>query len=143
MQRIGMRRGLWIVRVRTIVLASSVNPTRTFPGSIPTGSIEKQRGEIDWIIILFFLAAYQVWQLSLFLQTAKAWQSSYQALEDEDSEEEGEKPREFEALGQLWKRPKARIDYGANNQKEQDAEALCIIGRERLLPEDFSTLRCE
>ena len=133
----------WIARLQ--VSASFGNRIPNSPGFIPTGSIGKQRGEVDWIVFVFFLASIQFWQLSLLQKAADSWSASYQALEDvsQKSFTNDEMNKEFKALGQDWPSPRSRIDYGANHQKERDAEALCIIGREKLLEEDFKKLRCE
>jgi len=94
-------------------------------------------------VCLICIASFQFWQFSLLQKTASAWATSYQALEDEMQKSVDDEANEFTGFGKVWPSPRPRIDYGANNQKERDAEALCIIGREKLLDEDFKKLRCE
>ncbi len=129
--------------VEECLFAAIAKQTAICPQFIPTGSIGKQRGEIDWIVVLGFVVVFEFWQLLILQKTANTWAKSYQLLESESQKPISEESSEFEALGQSWKSPRPRIDYGANNQRKKDAEALCIIGREMLLEMDFKSLRCE
>jgi hypothetical protein len=110
---------------------------------IPIGCIERQKGEIDWILLLFFVLLLKVWQFQLFYRTAQVWADSYQAMEDNARKQGDEWDSEFEAFGQTRVSPPMRIDYGSNNSgRNRDAEALCIVGEKVLLNEDFQKLHC-
>ncbi|MBC7662096.1 MAG: hypothetical protein H7249_20565 [Chitinophagaceae bacterium] len=102
-----------------------------------------EAGDVDLILMFFLVASVQIVQFSVLHAMALAWQTSYQSLETELNQAQENPEPTFRAFGLTLKTPLPRIDYGAYYQKNRDAEALCIIGRENLLPADFARFRCE
>lgn len=97
-------------------------------------------GEIDGLLIFGCLIFLQLFTWGSLRAIAQSWASSVMALEEDASNEPSE---DLKVFGEIWSRPKPRIDYGAYHQKNRDAEALCIVGRSTLSETDFASLSCE
>jgi hypothetical protein len=89
--------------------------------------------------MLVFAVLMQFFMLRTLLMSARSWGQAFQNIHEALDEEEA---RDVSALGQSWPSFVPRIDYGAYRHKNRDAEALCLIGREKLSEKDFKILRC-
>lgn len=96
---------------------------------IPTGRFGKPfpnpiRGEIDAVLLLFFVVLFQLFIGVSLLRIAEAQRDSLQRLAESEEDPEIETLHVF---GDLFPAPLPRVDYGAYHQKNRDAEALCLI----------------
>lgn len=131
-----------VQRIRT---RSIEKVTRILSSLIQTGSIarpfcSRQRGEVDGILVFGCLIFLQLFVWNSLRVIAGSWANTIAALNEDDGSSSFS---EFEAFGEDWPRPLARIDYGAYHQKKRDAEALCIVGRSILSEQDYANLDCE
>lgn len=85
-----------------------------------------EQGSIELSLMLAFMLMLQLGLYQLSRSLSEQVRTSYAAL-DPVSPEESLEFAEFLALGRFWPAPAARLDFGADNQHERDAEALCYI----------------
>ncbi|RZA16767.1 MAG: hypothetical protein EOP10_23980 [Proteobacteria bacterium] len=104
---------------------------------------QNETGDIDLILIFVLVVSLGILHWTVMERLAESWRSSYQALEDDLQNAQPSRNRVLTALGREWPAPLTRIDYGAYYQKDRDAEALCILGREYLSTNDLLSFRCE
>lgn len=85
-----------------------------------------EEGSAELLLMLAFILVLQLglWQLSRSLSQQVA--DAYEAM-DPVSPEEKLEMAEFSALGKTWPAPAPRLDFGADDQHERDAEVLCYI----------------
>jgi ABC-type nickel/cobalt efflux system permease component RcnA len=83
-------------------------------------------GSAELLLMLALMLVLQLglWQLTRTL--SQQMTASYEAM-DPVSPEEKLEMTEFFALGKSWPAPAPRVDFGADDQHERDAEALCYI----------------
>ncbi len=85
-----------------------------------------EEGSAELLLMLAFLLVMQLglWELTRKLSEQLA--DAYGVM-DPVSPDEKVEMREFEALGKSWVAPAPRLDFGADDKHERDAEALCYI----------------
>jgi hypothetical protein len=85
-----------------------------------------EEGSAELLLMLGFLMMLNLglWQLSRELSAQVT--EAYEAL-DPVSPDETMHMREFMALGKVWPAPASRLDFGADDKHERDAEALCYV----------------
>lgn len=85
-----------------------------------------ERGSVELYLLLLLILVLELGLYQLTRSLSEQVARSYEGL-DPLAPEENLDFREFAALGRLWPAPAARLDFGADNQHERDAEALCYI----------------
>ncbi len=85
-----------------------------------------EEGSAELLLMLAFIVVLQlgVWQLSRILgeQVTEAY-----GVMDPVSPDEKLEMMDFVALGKTWPAPAPRVDFGADDKHERDAEALCYV----------------
>jgi hypothetical protein len=85
-----------------------------------------EEGSAELILMLLFMLALQVGLWELEWKVGKQVGEAYEAMDPVQPDEEMEMT-EFVALGRTWAAPAPRLDFGADDKHERDAEALCYI----------------
>ncbi|HYX31834.1 MAG TPA: hypothetical protein VE954_01880 [Oligoflexus sp.] len=85
-----------------------------------------EKGSAELLVMLAFILVLQLglWQLTRAL--SQQITEAYAAMDPVSPDEKMEMTH-FSALGRSWPAPAPRLDFGADDQHERDAEALCYI----------------
>lgn len=102
-----------------------------------------EKGEVDAWLLLCLVAALQILSWGVLRSLAALSEDAYSRLEDLSRQSEDAAVRRVEFFGESWDAPAPRIDYGANYQREKDADALCYIVRCCLSEADTKLYRCD
>ena len=77
-------------------------------------------------LMLGFMLVLQIGIWELTRKVSEQVTDAY-GMMDPVSPEETLELREFEALGKRWVSPAPKVDFGADDKHERDAEALCYV----------------
>jgi hypothetical protein len=83
-------------------------------------------GSAELLLMLSFILVMQLglWQLTRLM--SEQLTAAYAAM-DPVSPDEKLEMSDFVALGKSWPAPAPRLDFGADDKHERDAEALCYV----------------
>lgn len=85
-----------------------------------------EEGSAELLLMLAFMLVMQLGLWELTRQMSQQVTRAYGVM-DPVSPEEKLEMAEFEALGKIWAAPAPRLDFGADDKHERDAEALCYV----------------
>jgi hypothetical protein len=85
-----------------------------------------EEGSAELLLMLAFMLVLQLGLWELTRQMSQQVTDAYGVM-DPVSPEEKLEMTEFEALGRSWAAPAPRLDFGADDKHERDAEALCYV----------------
>lgn len=103
----------------------------------------QERGDVDAWLLVALVFALQCLSWALLKGIAESGERAYRDLEALSRVSLNDATHEAEFFGEIWDAPAPRLDYGANFQKEKDADALCYIVRCCLSEADAGLYRCD
>lgn len=85
-----------------------------------------EEGSAELLLMLAFVLVLQIGIWELTQRMSQQVTDAYGVM-DPVSPEESLEIKEFEALGTSWVAPAPKVDFGADDKHERDAEALCYV----------------
>lgn len=85
-----------------------------------------EEGSAELGLMLGFMLVLQIGIWELTQRLSQQMTDAYGVM-DPVSPEETLEFREFDALGKRWVAPAPKVDFGADDKHERDAEALCYV----------------